>query len=94
MVSRGEKTATDAARLFKIHPSTVSRLLFKAVSADPEIAPRSAFLLLTTPPFRRWGQHYALRHALNTEGWQRLLSTPVDSTTPLHTAVYTPPLGN
>ena len=27
MVSRGEKTAADAARLFKIHPATVSRLL-------------------------------------------------------------------
>jgi DNA invertase Pin-like site-specific DNA recombinase len=27
MVTRGEKTAADAARLFKIHPATVSRLL-------------------------------------------------------------------
>jgi DNA invertase Pin-like site-specific DNA recombinase len=27
MVSRGQKTAADAARLFKIHPATVSRLL-------------------------------------------------------------------
>jgi DNA invertase Pin-like site-specific DNA recombinase len=27
MVSRGDKTAADAARLFKIHPATVSRLL-------------------------------------------------------------------
>jgi DNA invertase Pin-like site-specific DNA recombinase len=27
MVSRGHKTAADAARLFKIHPATVSRLL-------------------------------------------------------------------
>jgi DNA invertase Pin-like site-specific DNA recombinase len=27
MVSRGRKTAADAARLFKIHPATVSRLL-------------------------------------------------------------------
>lgn len=27
MVSKGEKTAADAARLFKIHPATVSRLL-------------------------------------------------------------------
>jgi len=30
MVSRGEKTAADAARLFKIHPATVSRLLSRA----------------------------------------------------------------
>jgi DNA invertase Pin-like site-specific DNA recombinase len=30
MVSRGDKTAADAARLFKIHPATVSRLLRKA----------------------------------------------------------------
>jgi len=30
MVSRGEKTAADAARLFKIHPATVSRLLSQA----------------------------------------------------------------
>lgn len=27
MVSKGHKTAADAARLFKIHPTTVSRLL-------------------------------------------------------------------
>jgi DNA invertase Pin-like site-specific DNA recombinase len=30
IVSRGEKTAADAARLFKIHPATVSRLLSRA----------------------------------------------------------------
>jgi DNA invertase Pin-like site-specific DNA recombinase len=27
MVSKGHKTAADAARLFKVHPATVSRLL-------------------------------------------------------------------
>jgi DNA invertase Pin-like site-specific DNA recombinase len=27
MISKGDKTAADAARLFKIHPATVSRLL-------------------------------------------------------------------
>ena len=27
MVSRGDKTAADAARLFKVHPATISRLL-------------------------------------------------------------------
>ncbi len=27
MVSKGRKTAADAARLFKVHPATVSRLL-------------------------------------------------------------------
>jgi DNA invertase Pin-like site-specific DNA recombinase len=32
MVSKGEKTAADAARLFKIHPATVSRL-FAAATA-------------------------------------------------------------
>src|SRR6185437_10707300 len=30
MVSKGRKTAADAARLFKIHPATVSRLLSQA----------------------------------------------------------------
>ncbi|MBS1876517.1 MAG: recombinase family protein [Acidobacteria bacterium] len=30
MVSKGRKTAADAARLFKIHPSTVSRLLARS----------------------------------------------------------------
>lgn len=30
MVSKGEKTAADAARLFKIHPATVSRLLARS----------------------------------------------------------------
>jgi len=31
MVTRGDKTAADAARLFKIHPATVSRLLARQV---------------------------------------------------------------
>src|ERR1700675_2185519 len=30
MVSRGDKTAADASRLFKVHPATVSRLLTRA----------------------------------------------------------------
>ncbi len=30
MVTRGRKTAADAARLFKVHPATVSRLLMRA----------------------------------------------------------------
>jgi DNA invertase Pin-like site-specific DNA recombinase len=30
MVSKGAETAADAARLFKIHPATVSRLLARA----------------------------------------------------------------
>ena len=29
MVKTGKKTAAEAARLFKIHPSTISRLLIK-----------------------------------------------------------------
>ena len=33
MVSKGNKTAADAARLFKIHPATVSRLLARSPSA-------------------------------------------------------------
>jgi DNA invertase Pin-like site-specific DNA recombinase len=31
MVTRGDKTAADAARLFKVHPATVSRLLARQV---------------------------------------------------------------
>ncbi|HXA68585.1 MAG TPA: recombinase family protein [Bryobacteraceae bacterium] len=34
MVSKGDKTAADAARLFKIHPATVSRLLAKVNSSS------------------------------------------------------------
>ncbi len=30
MVSRGKRTAADAARLFDVHPATVSRLLAQA----------------------------------------------------------------
>ena len=30
MVSKGHKTAADAARLFKVHPATVSRLLARS----------------------------------------------------------------
>ncbi len=33
MVSRGDKTAADAARLFRIHPATVCRLLARPVPA-------------------------------------------------------------
>lgn len=32
MVAKGEKTAADAARLFKVHPATVSRLLSRLPS--------------------------------------------------------------
>jgi len=39
MVSKGRKTAADAARLFKIHPSTVSRLLAREI---PSSSPRKA----------------------------------------------------
>src|SRR6185295_346397 len=35
MVSKGDKTAADAARLFKIHPATVSRLLSRARLNQP-----------------------------------------------------------
>ena len=33
MVSKGDKTAADAARLFRIHPATVSRLLARTLQA-------------------------------------------------------------
>lgn len=43
MVSKGEKTAADSARLFKVHPGTVSRLLARArlTTAREKAAPRS-----------------------------------------------------
>jgi DNA invertase Pin-like site-specific DNA recombinase len=42
LVFRGEKTAADAARLFKIHPATVSRLLSEArLTGDRQGASRS-----------------------------------------------------
>src|SRR5205814_2376117 len=42
MVSKGEKTPADAARLFKVHPSTVSRLLARTRLTDhAHPAPRS-----------------------------------------------------
>ena len=42
MVSRGDRTAADAARLFKIHPATVSRLLSQArLAAAQEKTSRS-----------------------------------------------------
>ena len=31
MVSKGDKTAADAARLFKTHPATVSKLLARTI---------------------------------------------------------------
>ena len=33
MVAKGDKTAADAARLFKVHPATVSRLMARADSS-------------------------------------------------------------
>ena len=38
MVIRGDKTAADAARLFKIHPVTVSRLLARPAAPLPRAA--------------------------------------------------------
>jgi DNA invertase Pin-like site-specific DNA recombinase len=38
MVTRGDKTAADAARLFKIHPATVSRLLARQVATPARTA--------------------------------------------------------
>ena len=35
MVSEGRQTAADAARLFKIHPATVSRLLARDLGSSP-----------------------------------------------------------
>ena len=32
MITKGDKTAADAARLFKVHPATVSRLLARPSS--------------------------------------------------------------
>ena len=32
MITKGDKTAADAARLFKVHPATVSRLLARRSS--------------------------------------------------------------
>ncbi len=32
MITKGDKTAADAARLFKVHPATVSRLLARLSS--------------------------------------------------------------
>ena len=38
MVSKGRKTAADAARLFKIHPATVSRLLARSPRSKADYA--------------------------------------------------------
>ena len=35
MVSKGDKTGADAARLFKVHPATVSRLMARAEASEP-----------------------------------------------------------
>jgi DNA invertase Pin-like site-specific DNA recombinase len=41
MVSKGRKTAADAARLFKVHPATVSRLLARSPLPPPKKARHS-----------------------------------------------------
>jgi DNA invertase Pin-like site-specific DNA recombinase len=35
MVAKGDKTAADAARLFRIHPATVCRLLARPATPPP-----------------------------------------------------------
>jgi DNA invertase Pin-like site-specific DNA recombinase len=49
MVTRGDKTAADAARLFKVHPATVSRLMARAATRNspsacalPDVETRAA----------------------------------------------------
>ena len=37
LVSKGDKTAADAARLFKIHPATVSRLLARTLQSARKV---------------------------------------------------------
>jgi DNA invertase Pin-like site-specific DNA recombinase len=46
MVAKGDKTAADAARLFKIHPATVSRLLARqaATPKKPSLAKKRGSL--------------------------------------------------
>ena len=41
MVADGGKTAADTARLFKVHPATVSRLLARQASSVPRKAGRA-----------------------------------------------------
>jgi hypothetical protein len=48
MVSMGTKTAADAARLFNVHPATVSRLLAKASTGS--ISPDDSKFLLRAEP--------------------------------------------
>jgi len=42
MIGSGQKSAADVARLFKVHPATVSRLLAQtAIANETAIAPKS-----------------------------------------------------
>ena len=44
LVAKGTKTAADAARLFQVHPATVSRLISKArLTTEQPKQPRPAF---------------------------------------------------
>ena len=49
MVSSGEKTAADAARLFKVHPAAVSRLLAQGRITNPQKKPASSRSSKKTP---------------------------------------------
>ena len=35
MIGSGQKSAADVARLFKVHPATVSRLIGQAIARPP-----------------------------------------------------------
>lgn len=47
MVSKGDKTAADAARLFKIHPATVCRLLARSGSGKKSSYAKLCQIMLT-----------------------------------------------
>ena len=59
MVSKGDKTAADAARLFKIHPATVCRLLARPASTS------GALLTADGGDDRVPGRGPAVEHACN-----------------------------
>jgi hypothetical protein len=50
MVSKGTKTAADAARLFNVHPATISRLL---AQAHAEISTAKVLTSVARPRVRR-----------------------------------------
>ena len=80
MVSKGDKTAADTARLFKIHPATVSKLLTRSPQpsamkvAMPNMLAALCQIILNVPLMAKAIQHLLLTFpSIMSSAWRHNL---------------------